>query len=135
MKLLKELEKQKANIDTNDIELFKKTVSELYKKFPSEDDKNIISKYIEDIKFSSSDKLSLDIKNLCLKVKLKDYNEIIPYSYIAKHYFKKSKAWLSQRLNGYDGNGKPIEFTKNELETFTLALQDVSKKLGSITLK
>jgi hypothetical protein len=135
MELKEYLEQQRMSIDTHDVELFKKTVSSIYEKYPSEEDKKIISQFIADVMKKSSDKLTVEIENLCLKARLKDYDEIIPYSYIAKHYFKKSKAWLSQRLNGYDGNGKPIEFNKNELDIFSFALDDISKKLGSITLK
>ena len=134
MKLIGELEALRSDITTNDVDLFKNTVSGLYAKYQTEEDKRIITEFIESVISEKSDQLTVDIKNLCLKIRLKDYNEIIPYSYIAKHYFKKSKSWLSQRLNGYDGNGKPIEFNKTELEIFQTALQDISKKIGSVTL-
>ena len=132
MKIREELEALRTKINTDDVDLFKSTVSYLYEKYPTETD--TITAFVESIVLPKSDQLTVDIKNLCLKVQLKDYDEIIPYSYIAKHYFKKSRSWLSQRINGYDGNGKPIEFNKTELEIFEKALQEISKKLGSITL-
>ena len=49
-------------------------------------------------------------------------------------YFKKSKSWLYQRLNRNNINGKPVKFTKNEIETFNFAIQDISKKLGSTSI-
>lgn len=39
-------------------------------------------------------------------------------SYIAEHYFGKSRQWLYQRINGNIVNGKPADFTPDELKTF-----------------
>lgn len=57
---------------------------------------------------------------------------ILPLSHIAEHYFKKSRQWLYQRINGNIVNGKPAQFTDEEIETLNFALQDISKKIGSI---
>jgi len=55
-------------------------------------------------------------------------------SFIAKHYFGKTKEWLYQRINGNVVNGKPCRFTAEELDRFNHALKDISQKIGSLRL-
>jgi len=50
-------------------------------------------------------------------------------SYIAEHYFGKSRQWLYQRINGNAVNGKPADFTPDELKTFSNALSDLGEQL------
>lgn len=69
-----------------------------------------------------------------LKDKISEISEIVSLSYIARHYFKKSRSWLHQRINGNLVNGKPAELTADELQTLNFAFQDISKKIGSISL-
>ncbi len=62
----------------------------------------------------------------------KQMEEILPMTslaYIAKTYFKKSRQWLYQRINGTTVNGKPAQFTKEELAQLNFALQDMGQKL------
>lgn len=119
---------------TGDFETFKQTTDELLSLAKSEKEKDLITEFIASALDSNTEQLILDVKMLCLKVQLNEYKDIIPYSYIAKEYFNKSRAWLSQRINGYDGNKKKARFTLKEIETFNFALQDISKKIGSITI-
>ena len=56
-------------------------------------------------------------------------------SYIARKYFRKSRAWLSQRINGNNVNGKPCRFTPEELDTFNNALRDMSLRLSSADVR
>jgi hypothetical protein len=119
---------------TGDFETYKKTVDELLANASGEKERELIEEFIGETISADSRQLITDTKILCLKVQLYEYNEVIPYSYIAKKYFNKSKAWLSQRVNGYGVNRKKAKFTEEELETFSFAIQDISKKLGSITL-
>ncbi|MDR3339838.1 MAG: DUF5053 domain-containing protein [Candidatus Symbiothrix sp.] len=42
--------------------------------------------------------------------------------------------WLHQKINGNVKNGKPAKFTNAEIEIFNFALQDISKKIGSIAI-
>jgi len=61
--------------------------------------------------------------------------EVLPFvslAYIAKTYFRKSRQWLYQRINGLCVNGKPAQFTPSELETLNFALKDMGEKLTSI---
>lgn len=60
--------------------------------------------------------------------------EILPFvslAYIAKTYFKKSRQWLYQRINGLSVNGKPAQFTHEELDTLNFALKDMGQKLAA----
>lgn len=62
-------------------------------------------------------------------------NDILPYisvSAIAKNYFGKSKEWFYQKMNGNIVNGKPAKFTEEEIKNLNFALQDISKKIGSV---
>lgn len=73
-----------------------------------------------------------ELKALNVKASLVEVSEFVSLSYIAKNYFQKSKEWLYQRINGNIVNGKPAQFTAEEIETLNNALQDLSKKLGSV---
>lgn len=66
-----------------------------------------------------------------VKLRLGELGDMINLAYVAKKYFNKSRAWLSQRINGNYVNGKPVRFTEVELAVFNSALSDMSKILGS----
>lgn len=68
---------------------------------------------------------------LVLREHLQDILPVISLAYIAKTYFKKSRSWLHQRINGWEVNGKPARFTPEEVEVFNHALQDISHLLAS----
>ena len=74
------------------------------------------------------------INYMTVKQQIAPYADIIPLGYIAKKYFGKSTAWLSQRINGTKVRGKVYTLSKKDLETFNFALQDISRKLGSISI-
>nr|DAW68840.1 MAG TPA: protein of unknown function (DUF5053) [Bacteriophage sp.] len=71
---------------------------------------------------------------VALKQQIAPYAEIIPLGYIARKYFGKSTAWLSQRINGSKVRGKVYTLSKKDIETFNFALQDISKKIGSLSI-
>lgn len=54
-------------------------------------------------------------------------------SLIAKNYFGKSRAWMSQKLNGHIVNGKPAKFTDEELATLKRALNEIGSRLVQIS--
>lgn len=60
--------------------------------------------------------------------------ELLPISYIAKHYFGKSRAWLYQRINGNKVRGKMYSLSEEQKEIFNNAIQDISKQIGSVRL-
>lgn len=79
-------------------------------------------------------KIADDTDELLLRDKLKEVSKIVSISYIAKEYFGKSRAWLHQRLNGNIVNGKPASLNDEERNTLNFALQDITKKIGSVSI-
>jgi len=73
-------------------------------------------------------------RQLKVKEQLTEISEIVSMSYIAKHYFRKSRSWLSQRINEMTVNGKPVQFTPDELDVFNKALKEIALKTASIQL-
>lgn len=66
--------------------------------------------------------------------KLGDVPEAVSFSYIAKTYFGKSRAWLMQKVNGNIVNGKKAAFTPSESQQMREALLDLSEKLSKAAL-
>ena len=64
-----------------------------------------------------------------VKLKLSKILEIISITYISETYFKKSRSWFSQRLNGHLVNGIPVSFTDSEIKTLSDALNDISNTI------
>ena len=58
--------------------------------------------------------------------------DIIPMSYVARHYFGKSQSWLAQRINGYEVRGKVYTLNEAQKAIFNAAMQDLAKQFGSI---
>jgi len=69
-------------------------------------------------------------KQLKIKEQIKEMQEIVSMSFIAKTYFRKTKSWMSQRINELNVNGKPAQFTPEEIKTLNEAFKDISKKIG-----
>lgn len=82
---------------------------------------------VENLKETNNEARAFIVKN-----QLEEILPIISAAYIAKNYFGKSKEWFYQKMNGNIVNGKPAQFSKEEIETLNLALQDISLKIGSI---
>ena len=66
--------------------------------------------------------------------RLGEITDMVSMAYIAKTYFKKSRSWLAHKLNGNIVNGKPSQFTDEELNTLRFALNDMSDKLNSMSV-
>ena len=64
-----------------------------------------------------------------LRKKLDNIYETVSWSYIARTYFNKSRAWLSQRINGFMIHGKEVQFSYEEKKTLLVALRDISGKI------
>lgn len=73
-------------------------------------------------------------KQVTIQEQLAKDKEIIPISYIARTYFGKSTAWLQQRLYGYKVRGKVYKLSDKDLCTFNNALQDISRRIGSLVI-
>ena len=67
-----------------------------------------------------------------IRQQLGDKYEILPISYIARHYFGKSASWLHQRINGYEVRGKVYTLNEEQKKIFNDACQDIAKQIGSI---
>jgi hypothetical protein len=134
MKLTEELAKLKNYLDTSNEEGFKKQADLINANFTSEADKKAIDQFMS----SKLTELSAQTEKLTQEaqicIQLLDVKEIVSLSYISKKYFNKTRSWLHQKINGNIKNGKPARFTNEEIKTFNFALQDISKKIGSITI-
>ena len=60
---------------------------------------------------------------------LKDKSDLLKVlngTYIAERFFGKSTSWFSQKLNNHMKNGKPVEFTEEEIKTLKNALYTIA---------
>jgi hypothetical protein len=78
------------------------------------------------------DKVLDDARETVARQLMGDIPDAISFSYIAKKYFGKSRAWLMQKVNGNTVNGKKASFTDSEREKFKTALLDISNQLSSV---
>ena len=62
-----------------------------------------------------------------------DYR-LLPISHIARKYFGKSHAWLSQRINGIPVRGHVYTLNAEQKKIFNDAMQDLAKFYGSFRL-
>lgn len=62
----------------------------------------------------------------------KDLLRVVNGSYIAERFFGKSSSWFSQKLNNNIKNGKPCEFSPEELETLSNALHTIALELQDL---
>lgn len=65
------------------------------------------------------------IKEANFRLTLDNIFPAISWSYIASNYFKKSRSWLHQRINGSLVNGIPAKFTDEEKRILIKALDDL----------
>ena len=65
---------------------------------------------------------------------LRKMKEIIPVSYIARHYFGKSAARLQQRLYGYKVRGRVYTLSTEDRRKFDEALQDIANQIRSFSI-
>ncbi len=74
-------------------------------------------------------KFDADVEEVNLKVRLLEVTEVVSLSYIAKHYFNRTRNWLYQRINGNIVKGKPARFTEEEIQKLQFAINDIGRKL------
>lgn len=129
--LKKELEQLKADFGTPEFDI---GLEVMKGKYVSDEEKKLISECV----LSLLDKVGEDIKTIKTELNVleavKGISDMISFKYIAEKYFHKSKSWFSQRLNGNNVHGKPCKFSDEELEILRFALQDISKKIGSLSI-
>jgi hypothetical protein len=109
-------------------------ITELRKLDLTDEQRLIIKQFIQ----TGIDESKIEVESIkCeinLREQLKEVAEIISLSYIAKTYFKKSRVWLYQKIDGTVIHNKPCKFTEEEIETLKFALKDIANKLDSIQL-
>ena len=66
-----------------------------------------------------------------IRQQLGEKYELLPISYIARHSFGKSAAWLHQRINGYRVRGKVYTLNEEQKNIFNDACQDIARQIGS----
>jgi len=134
MKITDQLEILKTMYEAGDSEKFKEQYLFLKENFTTESDVNQIEEFTGKMIDESIRESDRNMAEIRLRGHLIVNKDIIPVSYIAKNYFKKSKEWMYQRINGNLVNGKPARFSETEIETFNFALQDISRRIGSINI-
>lgn len=102
--------------------------------YTSDEDKRLINEYVRLMLDDIGTELGEVRREVDVLKAVKGISDMISFKYIAETYFKKSKAWFSQRLNGNTVHGKVCRFTDEELQTLRFALQDISKKIGSLSI-
>lgn len=73
------------------------------------------------------------VEELTMAQRMGEMAHVVSMSYVARKYFGKTRAWLSQKMNGNVVNGKPAAFTSEERAVLKAALADISKELGSVS--
>lgn len=108
--------------------------NDIQNRFTSEADKEAIADFILNGFKEISTELSDIDRCLTIQEQLANIKEILPLSYIARTYFGKSTAWLQQRIYGYRVRGRVYSLSERDVCTLNEALQDISKKFGSLTI-
>ena len=72
-----------------------------------------------------------ELYNESIRMQMGEVLKIVNLSYIAKKYFGKTQAWLSQRINGCIVNGKKATFSNEEINTLNRALTDIAEIISS----
>lgn len=66
------------------------------------------------------------------ELKSTDLLKVLNASYIAKRFFGRSRSWFSQKINQATVNGKPAEFSDDELKTLQNALYTIALEIQDI---
>ncbi len=61
-----------------------------------------------------------------------DLLRVVNGTYIAQRFFGKSSSWFCQKLNNHMKNGKPCEFTKEEMRVLKDALYTIAFELEDL---
>ena len=129
--LKEELEQLKQELGTS---AFDEHLDRMKGLYTSDADKALINEYLMQMLENIGTELHEVNKELETLQAVKSISEMISFKYIAETYFKKSKAWFSQRLNGNKVHGKVCRFSDAELDTLRFALKDISEKIGSLSI-
>ena len=79
------------------------------------------------------ERIDSDIKTIRERMDDEDYR-LLPLSYIAKKYFGKSAAWLSQRINGTPVRGRVYTLSAEQKDIFNRAVKEIGERIGSFQI-
>ena len=131
---MKELRELFNNITPEKEEEYKTRFLSIQERYTSPEDAEAIGDFILDnFKYMNQEIEELN-RMITIQEQLAKDKEIIPIAYIARTYFGKSTAWLQQRLYGYKVRGKVYKLSDKDLSIFNNALQDISKRIGSLVI-
>ncbi len=68
-------------------------------------------------------------QKLTMQQKVWDIIVDIKWASISTKYFGKSRSWLSQKMNGKDGNGSDVEFSETEKDILKNGLYDLADRI------
>ena len=131
---LDELREIFRNITPETEEEYQNRFLSIQERYTSPEDIEAINDFMMSLYKVMDDKIEEVDRLLTIQEQLKPYKEILPISYIARTYFGKSAAWLQQRLYGYKVRGKVYSLSDKDINTLNLAIQDISKKIGSLSI-
>lgn len=124
--ILNELKPLMGSTDPAERQRIEQLMAELANREVSEEEKEMIGKFYQ----SGLKEVKDDIIHLRERIG-SDY-DLLPLAYIAEKYFKKTRSWLYQRLNGYSVRGKVYTLNSAEKDIFNQAVQDIAKRISSV---
>lgn len=131
---LDELREIFRNITPETEEEYKKRFLSIQEQYTSSEEVEAINEFMMSLYKVMDEKVEEVERLLTIQEQLRPFKEILPMSYIARTYFGKSSAWLQQRIYGYKVRGKVYTLSEKDIDTLNFALQDISKKIGSLSI-
>ena len=131
---LDELREIFRNITPETEEEYKKRFLSIQERYTSPEEMEAINEFMMSLYKVMDEKVEEVERLLTIQEQLRPFKEILPMSYIARTYFGKSSAWLQQRIYGYKVRGKVYTLSEKDIDTLNFALQDISKKIGSLSI-
>ena len=122
-----QLEKLQERFVNSKTEAERDAVSEEIRKLCDADATGVATATLDMIKETNA-----EASMLVLREQIKDILPAVSLAYVAKTYFNKTRQWLYQRINGTMVNGRPAQFTQDEIDTLNGALKDIGNRLSSI---
>lgn len=131
---LAELKKYIGKTDGKSREKFNSIMSDIELMQLTDKERTFLGEFLTQGISEVKDYVGLIEKELKIREQLKEFSEILPLSYIAKHYFGKSSSWLYQRINGNKVRGKVYTLNSKEIEIFNRALKEIGNKISSLSI-
>lgn len=115
-------------------QLYQEKFDYIQANYTTESDQEAIGNFILDSYKEMNEEADELLQQTEKAKELRKMKEIIPVSYIARHYFGKSAAWLQQRLYGYKVRGRVYTLSKEDRRKFDDALQDIANQIRSFSI-